>query len=888
MEQKVIPLLSLQRNLPKGSDEGFCDEFINLRRRNNAWRPVGEKEKLYDIPDYDKIYIHSQDIFSNWIGYNQSSGDLVHYNPSTKAVIQTIANIGEEIYSIRSLKNFLVILTESNKYIFLFDETYSEISLTGLEYFFGVSLTSDNVVAAETELAPDADGLLGKYYKKLNELSGDSQFIGAVSYRIALKLFDGSYIMHTVPKIFQFYPYANFTLVNSGGDYKMTFGASGVKATAYFSSLLDPDKLEKIKPAVSSICLFFSKNEPFYDISEDTITETNLTTWLPAPGNILASTIIDVSEDFKKLPDSPLWYLAGEISLENLVLTGGIYLGEMELDLVNFYQNYGTRRTLPIDNYTHHNTTGKASYIYNDRLMLGSTKQTIGLSNILCEAPVRPLVVDPINASIVEYTYDPVNDTFQGIVVTTLKSSNQTKTIVQNISLIVYKNPSNNTKKAVFLHGTIGYFDSRAKNIKIYIEIGGSYYLIFNQNLTESLYSNFAYYTSGKFDAEDVYEVAELPARYDNNLKNTVIWFNSSLLINPQTIPDVNNTIIDNNNVQVSDPSNPFIFDVKNYQPVSDGEILAFGTNTDPISDSQYGQFPVYVFTSLGIWALLIGTGETYITNVTPLNGDVILNKDAKVDISLGTVYACAEGLKLLSGREPIEISETVEGIPDQYFSDNTQLQYFLNLPQTVNVQSMVDKVRFLTYLQGSIIGYLKQSDNQEIFIANSNYEYTYVFDIKNKAWYKLGAKISMFISNYPNLYAARTTTDKTGIVSMGSEIESNVPCYFHTRPMHISGAYEAIKLGRIFLRGFFNMASGKYASFYIFSSDDAKTWEFVTGNDYNSGQFDNIWVTHSNDSNKYYVFVFAGELLFNNDSVDSYIKHIEIMYQRKWVRKLR
>jgi hypothetical protein len=441
----------------------------------------------------------------------------------------------------------------------------------------------------------------------------------------------------------------------------------------------------------------------------------------------------------------------------------------------------------------------------------------------------------------------------------------------------------------VFLNGVIGYFDARATTFKLLIKVSGSYYLIYSTDLKSSIYSNFAYANNDTFDVDDLsnFKISELPAKYYNNFNSIEIQFNISLLINPYTVPTISNTVKDQNNVQISDVSNPYVFDAQNYQQVSEGSILAFGTNTDPISDSQFGQFPLYVFTSLGLWALEIGAGDIFITKVVPVNGEVLLDRDSKVDMSIGTIYASLEGLKLISGMNVIEISETAEGLPDQHFSDNTDLQYFLNLPQTVELQTIIDHVSFKTYLDGAKIGYSKGNDSSEIYVINSAYQYAWMFDVNRKLWSKVTGNYTGFINNYPELYAVRETVGNTGIVNMSKEITSDVPCYFHTKGLSMSGSNTFKKLHRSFLRGFFNMASGKYAAFYLFGSDDLINWTFITGNDRNSGEFENIWMTHSANSKKYYNYVFAGDISFDATK-DSHIKYIEFQQKQKWSRKLR
>lgn len=875
-------------------NDGGCDEFINLRQKQGAIRPVGKKEYLHPQPSYAKIYIHRIDDTDNWIGYNTSTKALDHYNKSSLDVTQALITISGTLYEIRSLKNFLIVTTSLETIIFLYnDGSYVQITLTGMENVFNVALTQTSLVQEDTEEGADADALLGKYYKKLNEWSADSKFSGGVTYRIALKLFDGTYILHSVPKVHQFNDYGAWVTLTGGGNYYMTFSAASLSALATFSIVADAGLLDQIKPVVSSIVLFFSQNQQYYDVNEKTFTQDNLDTWIPGAGTYNLSLGVDVSEKFKDIVDSPLWYKVGEINLDNLEdgsVVPAIKEGTIELDIEGFYQNYGTKRTLPIDSFSHHINTGLASYIYNDRLNLGDTKQTLTNPFIELVLPLPDYVLEPLVNGIA-YTYSDPADNYEGKVVITIDTANGTKTVVQDLTLYAYKKPANSDFRAVFLNSIIGYYDARATTITVYIKVAGSYYQIYQNNLQSSNYSNYSYIENKEFDTGDVTNYqTPLTAQitYNKNFASIQVEFQLSLLVTPIVIASVANTIVDNNNVQISDVSNPFVFKAANYQPVSDGRIIAFGTNTDPISDSQFGQFPLYIFTSVGIWAMLIGTGAVYIEKVVPVNGEVLIDRDSKADISMGTVYATLEGLKIVSGKKVIEISETVEGLPDQYFIDNTDLQSFLNNDQTVNVSNHVDKVPFKTYLTGALIGYNKSIDNEEIVVSNSAYEYTYIFDLKHKFWYKTTEKYTVLINYYPKLYALRTTSGSEGIVNLSNEIASDVDCYFHTRPLSLGSDEEFKKLRRSFLRGFMNMTSGKFACLYIFGSDDLVTWEFLTGNDRNSGKFNNIWVTHSQDSKRYFIFVFAASISFSPTTLDTHIKSIEIEKHVKWNRKLR
>ena len=1039
-------------------NDGGCDEFINLRYRNGAYRPVGEKQYAYPAPNYEEILVHRQDDFENWVGYDEQDGKIEHYNPSSLEVIQELVTVSGDLYEVRALKSYLLVTTSEETLIFLFNgESYAQIDLFELDGKFDVNLFPALTLNEETETATDAEGLVGKYLKKVNELSEDSKFIGGLAYRVALKLFDGSYIFHTVPKYFQIADHKT-TLTLSGGNYKFTFAAVGaVNATALINTLATSIVISDLSSIVSSISLFFSQTQPLYEVSEDTITDDDLNTWLPTDGSIELGDVLEVTEEFKNLPDQPAWYLVGEVSLDELEQQDPpfdyIYSKAIDLDLEGFYQNYATRRTLPVDNFSHHKNTGLASFVYNDRFIIGNTRQVLANPLISVFTPAQPLVLSLTPTPVyVEYVNDEV---YQFKAVVTLNTSNGIKTVIQGFPGLIFKNPTIEPQKAVFFNGILGYFDQRATSIEILIEISGSYYSLFKKDLRTSVYGNFSYIENKNYDPAESNGPSVLPRRYDVNLNSTEVTFNINELPDASTLPDENTVVIDNNNVQISEVANPFVFLAENYQQVSEGSIIAFGSNTDPISLGQFGQYPIYTFTSVGTWALEIGLGDIFVTRVVPLNREVLTDPKAKVDISFGIVYATAEGLKLLGGKEVLEISETVEGLPESNFIDNAQLQQFLNLPQTVQVQDIVDKVPFSTYLQGARIGYNKSIDNSEILVANSNYNYAYVFDIKHKKWYKLPGKYTILINLYPELYAVapgedinlltngdfedptwetqsappgwssagtqpfplkesgntrmllenvpyvqtrlvyqdlsaqpftrytldfdyfvdenvdvdlRATirisanqvnyqydganwtfgaapytykvqsgvgsggisidlpetlsgtlfirvgfnnainTGNTGadgysvdnvrlyptvnpegsVRNMSSEVKSNVPCYFHTKPLSLGNDDAFKKLRRSFLRGFLNMASGKYAAMYMFGSDDLQTWEFITGNDRNSGKFKDIWVTHSRDSKRFYIFVFAAEIDFDPNVLDTYIKTIEIEHMQKWTRKIR
>jgi hypothetical protein len=343
-------------------------------------------------------------------------------------------------------------------------------------------------------------------------------------------------------------------------------------------------------------------------------------------------------------------------------------------------------------------------------------------------------------------------------------------------------------------------------------------------------------------------------------------------------------TNVDNNRVQIYEVNNQFFFHAKNSQQVSTGTIRAFGTNTEDVSSGQFGQYPIYIFTSKGIWAFEIGTGDVYITNVLPVNGEVIKNNYSKLNLSFGVAYITSEGLRIISGKEVIEISEPVEGMQDQTFSDNLNLQFFLNHAKIVQMLDYVDKIPFSTYLDGAAIGYNKGTDNNELIVSNPDYDYSYIYDLKHKFWWKMTGQYSVLIPNYPELYAV--SEDGSGkVVNFSVEEFGTTQCLLITRAHDFGEGDISKRINRAFVKGLLNTTDNHYAAAYLFGSDNLKTWKFITGNDRNTGQLKDIWITKSLSSCRYFIIVFAAEL---DTSKENYISVIACEYETKMNQKLR
>jgi len=907
MEQlKTVNLNGLIRNNPQGTVDA-CDELINMRFHNNAWEPIGPKStnlgpdgEEYHAPQllsrvYDPVVIHKMDARQNWIAYSQTDEKVVWYDPATLGITQTLLTLGagETLSSIRYLANYVVVLTDKNNYIFLFDvatgESYTSVDLTKLDtaIFCIFSSIEQKQVLSENFTEKTADAFLGKYYKMLSDLSNNSFHVGGIFLRYALTMYDGTQVLHSLPVYQKFARHFLKLQKLQNNDLNIISYAGKLAIQVAFNPLIADISL--YKDLISTIDIYASQNRQLYNVNEDTITDSLVNSVSVSPFNFefRNKPEVGISKDFKEtMHDSVAWYRIGSINLADLALDYGIYQGAVDLDMKDFYSNYATRTLLQVDNFSHSVLSGKVGYVYNSRLTLASTTQLLGkaseqIATNASNTPLNPVTGDALSP----ITYNAeVGVVLPAKVIVKVKTSTGLKYCTVDTVVQVYRKSTDADAKAAFLPGSMGFWDARASEVTVIVIVSGNPYKLFSAPLKPSTFGNFAYVINETFKVD---RGEATPDFTDANFESTFIPYTYAGLT-PYVYPDgINdNIVIDPNRVQPSAVNNPFVYPAENSQQVGSGTILALATNTEDVSSGQRGEYPLYVFTTEGIWGLSIGLSGVYITNVTPLSGEVLRDPDSILDLSFGIAFITSEGLKIISGPEVADISDSIEGLPGKALMANSHLRHYLSHASLVQLSALVDGIPFKTYMVGARLGFNKGYDRSEILINNPAYPYHYVYDIGNKVWSKAGGNITSFIRNYPELYAVNTSSLK--VVNMSKEVDGTTQVLFLTRALPLDMGETFKKTRRSFVRCQMQTNPNKFAGAYIFQSDNLITWNWTVGNDHNTGEFKDVWLTHSPRSSRYYAFLLVAELEVKAATNTNRISGIEIQVAPKRNDKLR
>lgn len=843
------------------------------------------------ISDADAAYQMSVDdgysgTFATWLTPFTSTLYLINSETGLTTLIESVQ--GSSI-NVSFLKRTMLVTSDTGLLVYLFtsDKVYTRVadlpiprvnlSLNGKVQISSVS-DDPGVIAMLNSLGNDvqtdrgsvtAEGLLGEFFAALNNTNmKDGKVYGSLMYISAYRLFDGSYVFPTIPKYIETGNGGIIIRTNpdfgSSDDRKFIFLFDVAALNATISNTLYPASFESTKDLIESVCIFATKVTPLFQIDKDIITDDLLNSipWDSANRYTPFSKKLSlINEDFKDLAKSTGWYKIHEFNFEDIIGKPGYTT--KEVDTKGFYQDYATRETLPTDQFTHHKLIGREAYVYNDRVHLANIKTLLGKPYIQWSSPIIPN----------EGPQSGANGTVNVWLKTSLGQSVRQSSLVMDTIIPIYNNSSKAFAPFFLIPHLVGYNDARAYKMQITVNLGGSNYEIFNESLVKNETMNFAYWHSSVFDANELNTNANfnLIHKYTSVVQSTYPAI---------TLPAESELPFDTNRVQVSEIQNPLIFPAKYSYQIGTGKVLKICSGSEPLSTGQFGQFPLQIFTSKGIWALEIGSGDILYSNVLPVNGEVINNPDNVISLSQGVCYTTDTGLYVINGRQVTELSEVIEQPYNNMSltSSNEVLSLVTDARFVSTLANALSNIPFITYLKGSSVGY--EHLNKELFITNKEHGYSYVYSFESQLWYKISTSYRLLINSYPKLLGVTSTN----IVSISDESDTDpVDCLVITASQSLESPDAYKKIEQAILRGLTHSSNEACCGFYVFGSNDLVTWKFLIGNQRSGIGVKDYLTQRTHGSAKYYAFIFAGRI-----TTSSEIKQIEIIFNIKWNNRLR
>ena len=289
-------------------------------------------------------------------------------------------------------------------------------------------------------------------------------------------------------------------------------------------------------------------------------------------------------------------------------------------------------------------------------------------------------------------------------------------------------------------------------------------------------------------------------AYHFGKLENDVSWDTSI------SIPSTDNGAHEDLNSQIftSVVNNPFVFEASGDNTVGTGRILGIAANTEAVSQGQFGQYPLLVFTDEGIYGMSVNSEGLYSAS-HPISREVCNEESPFVPTDRLVYFTSKRGLMASSGGQVACMSEQLRGRTPRNFMS-------------------VGDGKFLEFLANCLIAYDYRDSLLRIFSQNKDYQYIYNMVEKTFSIANSGIMAKAVVNDYPdnliqdidgNVYSLM---DKPDI----NDDTDNYRGSFTTRPLKLGGSMTLKSLRAV--KHLFDSDNGKIAM-EIYGSNDCKHW---------------------------------------------------------------
>lgn len=275
--------------------------------------------------------------------------------------------------------------------------------------------------------------------------------------------------------------------------------------------------------------------------------------------------------------------------------------------------------------------------------------------------------------------------------------------------------------------------------------------------------------------------------------------------------------------IYTSEINNPFTFPLLGINTVGSGEIYGICSAAKALSQGQFGQFPLYAFTSEGVWALETTSTGTYSAK-QPITRDVCVNPQSITQIDSSVLFATDRGIILISGSQTQCISDVVNS---EYPFNVLELPHIeklhAGLVNNLSLDKCVPTLPFSLFLRECRMIY--DYVHQRIIVYNPNVTYAYVFSMKSKQWGTVHSDIVESIPSYPNALGVQDVNAVRHVVDFGLSNDDSVKGMIISRPLKLDAPDIHKTIDAIIQRGHFHKG---HVQSVLYGSRDLYNWHLV------------------------------------------------------------
>lgn len=259
-----------------------------------------------------------------------------------------------------------------------------------------------------------------------------------------------------------------------------------------------------------------------------------------------------------------------------------------------------------------------------------------------------------------------------------------------------------------------------------------------------------------------------------------------------------------NSQIFTSVVNNPFVFEASGDNTVGTGKILGIIANTEAVSQGQFGQYPLMVFTDEGIYGLSVNSEGLY-SRAYPISREVCNEDSPLVPTDRLVFFASKKGLMAASGGSVACMSEQMRGRVPRNFAT-------------------FGEGKFLDFLKDCFIAYDYRDSILRIFSKGKSYQYIYNMVDKTFSMVNSGIEAQAVVNDYPDNLLQDTNGNVYSLTSK-PDINEDTESYsgsFTTRPLKLGGSMTLKSLRAV--KHLFDSDEGTIG-LEIYGSNDCKHW---------------------------------------------------------------
>ncbi len=683
--------------------DGNCQEIMNMRKADRHWSNVCQAQSLTSSSVKHEILYHhkaaGEDCYIIKDGRQIVHAKIDLHSGEVTIVAQLfMANNVDEI-KIFSFGTVLYITEGENESVFVYyNQNYTLFEIDKIEPIENAQIGTTYLVADGSDLENsydrplvaqvecDQNGAVTSFTRHDNYHHGllrSQGYVTGTSYMmIGYRLWDGSIV-----KCSRLYMLQNehendksphgLIRTKSENTYRYFTSIKGGKFTVSF---VLPDLVVE-SPLVTSVVLLATRPCDTYDFENiHTQFDTSQATSLNDGAVMITSRASLITQEAKSAPYSP-YYIIKEVD----TIAENKY-SDIALEYNEHFENihFGTTYT---PNFSIHSQKAKHHLDYNNRLHMADITQKLYKGS------------PHLHTS---YTYGD-GSVYRGVrdnnitIFCSVKIliDGQTKLVKSSETQPIIYTKDQSEGKYIVVPNILSYHDSRATELTI------SYY-----DMRTGVSATIKSYKLNSAPEVNI-------SWYADHSQGSLLYHHALLLptaasSTPQTVDDV---VIDHDKIVVSENGNPFSFLPAHTYYIGQGiKIYRLTSSSQQLTESRFGQHPVVVFTSEGIFSLERGAGDILYSQIVPISNDIIDQDSDIIAVEPFIFYCNARSVMMQIGSRVEQLSGPIEVSPSQ--NSHPPLSQYI-------------KGAFLLY--SSIYG--------ELHLCNNNYEHSYCYQINEKVW---------------------------------------------------------------------------------------------------------------------------------------------------------